>query len=77
MTRWMIEKSQGFTNVLLLRISESIRAYAYLILSLQTSTRSRIVGNTVSVSTAQKAFLNDFKDIVNRKVDIQEYIKCY
>ena len=29
MTRWIIEKSQGFTNMTLLRISESVRAYAY------------------------------------------------
>ena len=34
MTRWIIEKSQGFTDVGLLRISESIRAYAFLILGL-------------------------------------------
>ena len=33
MTWWIIEKSQGFTDVGLYRISESIRAYAYLILS--------------------------------------------
>ena len=34
MTRWIIEKSQDFTDVGLYRISESVRAYAYLILSL-------------------------------------------
>ena len=34
MTRWIIEKSQIFTNVGLFRISESVKAYAYLILSL-------------------------------------------
>ena len=34
MTHWIIEKSQGFTNVRLLRISESVRAYTYLILTL-------------------------------------------
>ena len=33
MTHWIIEKSQGFTDVGLYRISESVRAYAYLILS--------------------------------------------
>ena len=32
LTRWIIEKSVGFTNVCLLRISESVRADAYLIL---------------------------------------------
>ena len=31
MTRWIVEKSVGFTDVGLLRISESVRAYAYLI----------------------------------------------
>ena len=56
MTRWMIEKSQGFTDVGLLRISETIRAYAYLILSSQASARSRIIGNTASALTAQKLF---------------------
>ena len=34
-TQWIIEKSDGFTDVGLLRISESVRAYAYLILSCQ------------------------------------------
>ena len=45
-TQWIIEKSDGFTDVGLLRISESVRAYAYLILSSQASTRSSIMGNT-------------------------------
>ena len=52
-TRWIIEKSQGFTDAGLLRISESIRAYAYLILSSQASARSSIIGNSASSLTAQ------------------------
>ena len=56
MTHWIIEKSQGFTNVGLLRISESVRAYTYLILSLQASVRSSIVENTASALTAQESF---------------------
>ena len=48
MTWWIIEKSVGFTDVGLLRISESVRAHAYLILSSQASARSSIVGNTAS-----------------------------
>ena len=75
MTQWIIEKSVGFTDVSLLRISESVRAYAYLILSPQASARSGIVGNTASALTAQSAFLNNFEDIVNRRVDIREDIK--
>ena len=39
--------------------------------------RSHNIVNTASALTAQKAFLNNFKDIVNRRVDIQEDIKCY
>ena len=48
MTRWIIEKSDDFTDVGLYRISESVRAYAYLILSSQASVRSSIVGNMAS-----------------------------
>ena len=77
MTRWIIEKSVGFTDVGLLRISESVRAYAYLILSSQVSARSSIIGNLASSLTAQSAFLNNFENVVNRKVDIQEDIKRY
>ena len=74
---WMIEKSVGFTDVGLYRISESIRACAYLILSSQASVRSCMVGNTASALTAQSAFLNNFEDIVNRRVNIQEDTKRY
>ena len=77
MTRWIIETSVGFTDVGLLRISESVRAYAYLILSSQASARSGIVGNTASALIGQSAFLNHFEDIVNRRVNIQEDIKRY
>ena len=77
MTQWILEKSVGFTDVGLLRISESVRAYAYLILSSQASARSSIVGNTASALTAQSAFLNNFEDIVNHRVNIQEDIKRY
>ena len=77
MTRWIIEKSDGFTDVGLHRISGSVRAYAYLILSSQASARSSIVGNMASALTAQSAFLNNFDNVVNRRVNIQEDIKRY
>ena len=77
MTQWIIEKSVGFTDIGLYRISESVRAYAYLILSSQASARSSIVGNTASALTAQSAFLNNFENVVNCRVNIQEDIKCY
>ena len=77
MTRWIIEKSVGFTDIGLLRISESVIAYAYLILSSQASARSSIVGNSDSALTAQSAFLNNFENVVNCRVDISEDIKLY
>ena len=77
MTWWIIEKSQGFTDIGLLRIPESVRAYAYLILNSQASARSSIVGNTRSTLTAQSAFLNNFENVVNRRVDIREDVKRY
>ena len=77
MTQWIIQKSVGFTDVGLLRISESVRAYAYLILRSQASARSSIVGNSASALTAQSAFLYNFENIVNRRVDISEDVKHY
>ena len=77
MTRWIIEKSMGFTDVGLLRISESVRAFAFLILSSQASARSSIIGNSASSLTAQSAFLNNFENVVNRRVDIREDVKRY
>ena len=77
MTRWIIEGSVGFTDVGLYKISESVRAHAYLILSSQASARSGMVGNTASALTAQSVFLNNFEDIVNQRVDIREDIKHY
>ena len=77
MTRWIIEKSVGFTDIGLLRISESVRAYAYFILSSEASARSSIIGNSASSLTAQSAFLNNFENVVNRSVNIQEDIKRY
>ena len=77
MTGWIIETSVDFTDVGLLKISESVRAYADLILSSQASARSSIVGNMASSLTAQSAFLNNFENVVNHRVDIHEDIKRY
>ena len=71
MTCWIIEKSQGSINVGLLRISGSV------ILSSQDSARSCIISNTVSALTVQKAFLNNFENVMNWRADIQEDIKWY
>ena len=56
---------------------QSVRAYAYLILSSQVSARSSIIENTASALTAQSAFLNNFENFINRRVDLREDIKRY
>ena len=65
MTWWIIEKLVGFTDVGLLKILESVRAYAYLTLSSQASAMSSIVANMASALTAQSAFWNNFENVVN------------
>ena len=79
MTSWMIEKCQGFTNVGLLRISkcQSLRVFNTEFAGLDEIWYSKIVGKTASALTTQKAFLNNFEDIVNRRVNIREDIKRY
>ena len=67
----------GLTDVGLYKISESVRAYAYLILSSQAYARSGIVGNTASALTTQSAYLNNFENVVNQRVGIREDIKRY
>ena len=71
-SRWIIEKSEGLTTLGLQKLSESVRDYAYLILTSQTSTRGPIVGHEVRNLDAQRTFLNTFENIVHRRVNIPE-----
>ena len=71
-SRWIIEKSDGITKPGIEKLSESVRNYAYLILTSQASTRSQIIGSGVSELDAQRTFLNTFENIMVRKVDIPE-----
>ena len=61
-----IEKSDGITKPGIKKLSESVRDYAYLILTSQT------IGFGSSEFDAQRAFLNTFKNIIVRKFDIPE-----
>ena len=76
-SRWIIEKSDGLTTLGLQKLSETVRDYAYLILTSQTSTRGPIVGHEVRNLDAQQTFLNTFKNIVNRRVNIPEDIRRF
>ena len=76
-SRWIIEKSEGLTTLGLQNLSETVRDYAYLILTSQTSTRGPVVGHEARNLDAQQTFLNTFENIVNRRVNIPEDIRRF
>ena len=76
-SRWIIEKSDGHTTLGIQKLSESVRDYAYLILTSQTSTRGPIIGHEARNLDAQRTFLNTFENIVNRRVNIPEDIRRF
>ena len=76
-SRWIIEKSEGLTTLGLQKLSETVREYAYLILTSQTSTRGQIIGIESRNLDAQRTFLNSFENIVNRRVNIPEDIQRF
>ena len=76
-SRWIIEKSDGLTMLGLQKLSESVRDYAYLILTSQTSTRGPIIGHEARNLDAQRTFLNTFENIVNWRVNIPEDIRRF
>ena len=76
-SRWIIEKSDGLTTLGLQKISETVRDYAYLILTSQTSTRGQIIGHEARNLDAQRVFLNTFEDVVARRVSIPEDIQRF
>ena len=76
-SRWIIEKSDGLTTLGLQKLSETVRDYAYLILTSQTSTRGPIVGHEARNLDAQCTFLNTFENIVNRRVNIPKDIRRF
>ena len=71
-SRSIIKKSEGITKPGIEKLSESVRDYAYLILTSQTSTISQIIGFWASEFDAQRMFLNTFENIIDRRVDIPE-----
>ena len=76
-SRWIIQNANGLTMLGLQKLSESVRDYAYLILTSQTSTRGPIVGHEARNLDAQPVFLNSFENIVNGRVDIPEEIRRF
>ena len=77
LTRWIIAQSKGFTKKGIEKISRSVRAYVYLVLTSQVQARSSIVGNSASELDAQQALKGMFKALINEDysigVDIERY----
>ena len=61
LTRWIITQSKGFKKKCIEKISRSVRAYAYLILTSQVQAKSSIVGNSGPAVDAQQALKGMFK----------------
>ena len=70
-------RNRSLTTLGLQKLSESVRDYAYLILTSQTSTRGPIVGHEARNLDVQRTFLNTFENIVNRRVNIPEDIQRF
>ena len=73
LTRWNITQSKGFTKNGIKKISRSVTAYVYLVLTSQVQTRSSIVGNSAPAVDAQQAIKGMFKALINKGIDIERY----
>ena len=73
LTRWIIKQSRGFKRKGIEKISRSVRAYVYLVLTSQVQARSSIVGNSAPAVDAQQVFKSTFKALINKDIDIERY----
>ena len=77
LTRWIITQSKGFTKKDIKKISRSVRAYVYLVLTSRIKARSSIVGNSAPAVDAQPVFKGTFKALINEDystgIDIKRY----
>ena len=59
------------------KISRSVRAYIYLVLTSQVQARSGIVGNSAPAVDAQQFFKSTFKALINQDYSIRiDFEKC-
>ena len=72
-SRWIIPKSDGLTYEALNLLSDSVRAYVYLLLGSQASARRDILNSPA----ARSIFLDYLEDIIGRPVDTAADIARY
>ena len=76
-TRWIITRSRGFTRKGIEKISRSVRAYVYLVLTSQVQARLSIVDNSAPAVDAQQVFKSTFKVLINEDYSIGNNIERY
>ena len=59
------------------KISESVRAYAYLILTSQAAARHGILGEQAASLAAQRIFYDNLEDVINKAVSLEDDIGRY
>ena len=75
--RWIVTRSRGLTRKGIEKISRSVRAYVYLVLTSQAQARSNIVGTSASAVDAQEVFKNTFKALIDEDYSISNAIQRY
>ena len=75
--KWIMPDSIGFTKAGIEKISESIRAYTYLILTSQYGARHGILGNGAEAIVAQRLFHDNLEDVINKMVSLQDDVSRY
>ena len=76
-SKWIMPDSHGFTKAGIEKISESIRAYTYLILTSQYGARHGILGNGAEAIVAQRLFHDNLEDVINKTVSLQHDVSRY
>ena len=76
-SRWIMNSSHGFTKSGVEKISESIRAYSYLVLTSQAAARHGILGDTAPALAAQRIFYDNLEDVINKVVSLEGDIGRY
>ena len=76
-SRWIMNSSHGFTKSGVEKISESIRAYSYLVLTSQAAARHGILGDTAPALAAQRIFYDNLEDVINKVVSLENDIRRY
>ena len=65
LTQWVITQSKGVTRKVIEKISRSVRAYIYLVLTSQVQARLSIVGASATSVDAQQVLKGTFKALIN------------